>query len=218
MSEVSTSRRNVMRALAIVPAVIAAPAVATAMTSVARPDATPSRAITDAISDYHKAANQENAWHDRAYAPAWKACKAEVAKIPHLTTETRHECGGKLVQWSTDCQSNLVEARHCREVINEGHRLAKSYLALLEEFEEKLAWRASQERRIHQRHSMDALDREQDRLTDISCRAMRTVEHFPVTTVADLIAKVEFIQETEGQVDNDEVLTDLRRIAGKALS
>lgn len=216
MSEVSTSRRDVMRALAIVPAVIAAPAAAAAMCG--RSPSLPSRAITDAIAAYHKAAAYENEWHDRAYAPVWKACKAEGEAIPHLQTKTRHEAGGKLIQWSTDNLANQTEARMCRKVIGEGHRLAGSYRQLVEEFEEKMEWRAAEQRRIEQRHGMDALDAEQERITDLSYAAMKAVDDFPVTTLADLMAKTEFGKETDGQIDHEALLADLRRIAGRAMA
>lgn len=218
MSEVSTSRRDVMRALAIVPAAIATPAVAAA--AFTRGPAMPSRAITEAIAAYHKAAAHENEWLDRHYTPVWKACKAEVEKIPHLTTQTRHEVGGRLVQWSTDNPENQTQARYCRHVLNErrqnGRGLAKSYEQLVVEFEEKVAWRAAEERRIQQRYGIDALDAEQDRLTNASYDAMRAVEEFPAATIHDLIAKVEFAWETEGRIEPEEILVDLRRIAGSA--
>ena len=218
MSEVSTSRRNVMRALAIVPAAIATPAVAAA--AFTREPTMPSRAITELVAAYHKAAAYENEWCDRHYTPAWKACKAEVEKIPHLTTETRHEVGGMLVQWSTGNPANQAEARYCRQVLNErrqnGRGLAKSYEQLVLEFEEKVAWRAAEEARIQQRYGIDTLDAEQDRLTNASYAAMRAVEEFPAATIHDLIAKVEFAGETEGRVEPEELLADLRRIAGRA--
>lgn len=215
MSEVSTSRRDVMRAFAIVPAAIAAPTAAAAAMC-GRSSSLPSRAITDAIAAYHKAAAYENEWHDRAYAPVWKACKGEVEAIPHLQTETRHEAGGKLIQWSTDNLANQTEAHMCRKVIGEGHRLAGSYRQLVEEFEEKMEWRAAEQRRIEQHHGMDALDAEQERLTDLSYAAMKSVDDFPVTTLADLIAKTQFGKETDGQIDHDALIADLRRIAGEA--
>ena len=214
MSEVSTSRRDVMRALAIVPAAIATPTVAAA--AFTRGPTKPSLAITEAIAAYHKAATYENEWCDRHYTPAWKACKAAIERIPHLTTETRHEVGGRIVRWSTDNPTNQAEARYCRQVLNEGRRLAKTYKQLVEEFEEKVAWRAAEERRIQQRYGMDLLDAEQDRLTNASYDAMRAVEEFPAATIHDLIAKVEFAGETEGRSEPEELLADLRRIAGRA--
>lgn len=214
---IAPSRRDVMRAFAVVPALVA-PALANAATGIIGTPAGPSLEMAKAVAAYHSAAAFENEWHDRAYAPVWKICSAEVETIPHLTTQTRHERGGKLVQWSTDNLADQTEARWCRKHLDEGGSLTASYRQLLEEFEEKIELRLSDKRRIEQRHGMGALDEEQDRLVDISYRAMRVVETFPAATVPDLIAKVQFAEETEGRIEPDELLVDLRRIAGEVRS
>ncbi|MCB4861114.1 hypothetical protein K7W03_16100 [Sphingobium sp. PNB] len=215
MHEVTTSRRDVMRALAIVPAAIAAPAVANAATFTS---GGVSSGMSQAIAAYHNAVATENAWGERVYDVAWKACKAEQEAIPHLTTKARVDltAPGVLTQLSTDNPLHLSAIRMHKSLTQDGARLGGDPERAFDEFLEKLEQREAEKQRIAQRHNMDALSAEQNRLEQASYAAMRAAEEFPVTTVADLIAKIQFSQETDGQIDHDDMLADLRRIAGRA--
>lgn len=213
MSEVSTSRRNVMRALAVVPAIAAVPAFAAATTLNLgiNPD------LTDAIAAYRKAVEAASCWHDRVYRPAWEGCQAAVAAIPHLTTEQGFEtyAGFRVTHLSTDKVADVALARMFSK-LPPHKRYGDDHDRACAELLEKLDWRAAEEVRIHAQYNMDALDAEEDRLNDVSYRAMRVVEEFPAATIHDLIAKVQFAEETEGRFEPEELLSDLRRIAGEA--
>lgn len=216
MSEVSTSRRDVMRALSIIP-VIAAPAIASA--AIAAPQAGPSPEMAQAIAAYWKAIDTANEWHTRVYSPAWKACQAAVAAIPHLTTEQGFEtyAGFKVTHLSTDKVVDVALARMFSK-LPAHKRHGDDHDRACAELLEKLDWRAAEEVRIHAQYNMDALDAEEDRLNDVSYRAMRAVEEFPAATIHDLIAKVQFAEETDGRFEPDDLLPDLHRIAGRAVA
>ena len=214
MTEVTTSRRNVMRALAIVPAVIAAPAVASA--AIGRTTGI-SPAMAKAIAGYHNAVATQNEWETQVYLPTWKACEAAVAAIPHLTTQQGFEtnAGFRTTHLSTDKAADVAVANIFSKIpVNQ--RYDDDQDRACAELLEKLEWRKAEEARIHKAHNMDALDEEQDRLEQLSYRAMSAVEDFPVATLADLNAKVQFIGETEGRIEPDALLADLRRIAGES--
>lgn len=212
----TSTRRAFVTALAAIP-VVAAPATAVAATNLALAEALPSRKITEAIAAYHKAVANQNEWEGRVYFPTWNACKAAIEAIPHLTTEQGFEtyAGFKVTHLSTDKVADVALARMFSK-LPASKRLDDDHDRACAELLDKLEWRAAEEVRIHARYNMDALDEEQDRLNDISYRAMIAVEDYPAATLADLIAKTEFGLNTEGRIDHEDLLADLRRISGEA--
>src|SRR5690242_11241623 len=97
MSEVSTSRRDVMRALAIVPAVIAAPAVAS--TALAARNTT-SLEWNQALARHSAARDAADRYCETVYRPAWETWRRAVenrqedierriAAVPHYITKAQ---------------------------------------------------------------------------------------------------------------------------------
>jgi hypothetical protein len=63
---------------------------------------------------------------------------------------------------------------------------------------------------------LDVIGDRDDKLEDIAGEALRAVQHYPVRTVSDLIAKMEIEEsEFEESVSLDIILSDLRRIASQ---
>lgn len=212
---VDIGRREAMRVLAIVPTVLATTATAGAAVGLTCLPDGPSPEMAQALAAYRAAVAFQDEWEGRIYSPAWKVCQAAEDAIPHLTTEGRCSLvpGGMLGHMSTDNPAHLAAGRMYKRVMADGRQLGDDDDDTLQEFLEKLDWREAERKRIHKGHNMDALDKDQDRLNDLSIQAMAVIEKFPVTTMADLIAKVEFIKETDGAIGPDELLADLRRVS-----
>lgn len=212
MLEATTSRRDVMRALAIVPAAIAAPAVANA----AATNGGVSPGMAAAIEAYRKASAAEDAFNHAIYDPAVAAWREAVEGIPHYATEAHLPAalGEAPRPMRTDNPSDLTMARMYQKLTVDGYGLGRDETAL-KELVERLEQREAEKQRLGTAHNIYALQDESERLAEIRTNAMFEVEAQPAHTLADLIAKTEFIKETDGDTDHDELLADLRRISGK---
>lgn len=211
MSDLAMSRRAVTRALFLSPAVVAAPA--TAVACVAAP-AAPSAAIKALIADYEAKATACSAYSANIYMPARDKWLADVDAIPHCTTSRAYRYGGDLRRLSTDRRDQVIAAQTAANAKPETLYSAE-YAACCDELRELVKHREAQKEAIGAKHGIDALLAEDDRLGELAYQALGAIEAFPAATVSDLLAKIDFIEETGGQLDMDMIRADLRRISGE---
>ena len=177
-------------------------------------DAVISTEFQAAITAHRKAVATADEWQDRVYGPALKACQIAEEAIPHFTTKASCAVASdEPTKLSTANPAHLALARIYKSLTADGHRLGGGDSRAIEELLAKLKWRDAEKLRIHEAHNMDAIEAEMDRLEALSFSAQQAVEDFPVTTIADLIAKVEFAEELESQVTPGQLMADLRRLA-----
>lgn len=216
MREVATSRRDAMRALAIVPTLIAAPAIANVATGLVCTPTGISAGMTTALAAYRHAEKVSASYDDTVYGPPHKAWREAVDAIPHHVTQG-YQANGGWTHMSTRTTRHLAVAKTVmKEPALWDH--SPEYQAACAELLKASCQREQEEARLRARYNIDALYDESVRLSDKSYEALRAVEEYPVETLTDLIAKIDFIKETGGTVDADELLGDLCRIAGEALA
>ncbi|MBB4149799.1 hypothetical protein [Sphingobium scionense] len=147
--------------------------------------------------------------------PAWEALRQSRDAIPHRTTASGFEYRGTVRHMSTDRASDVGAAQAARRAAT-GDLMSEDYARTCAELRGLIEWREAEEVRARHRLNINSIAAESNRLSDASGDALYDVENFPVATIADLIAKVELIEETDGQVDIEVLLRDLRRLAGEA--
>ena len=108
-----------------------------------------------------------------------------------------------------------VSARYDDEIYDQPHAAWREAVDAIVHLNDPQA-RQAEEDRLRACYNIDLLGDESNRLTDLSCDAMHAVEEYPVDTLVDLIAKIEFSQKTGGLLVHEDLLSDLRRIAGEA--
>jgi len=216
MTNVTPSRRDVMRALAIVPALLAAPTIASAATQLACTPTGISAGMAAKLAAYRHANMVSARYDDMVYNPPHKAWREAVDAIPHHTTKQGYEANGGWMHMSTNQTHQLAVAK---TVMKEPGRWdhAPDYQSACIELLEADRCRQQEIMRLRDRYNIDALYEESVRLSDLSYDALVAVEQYPAETMGDLIAKIDFIKETEGSIDADGLLADLRRLTGEAV-
>jgi len=236
MSEVSTSRRAVMRALAFLPAVIVAPPAAhAAVELVCSPATGTSPAWNAALARWEKAEAAAATFYRATYAPAFSAWR-ERTKEQEADLERRTAA---LPHYVTKAQTGMPRNRFSLSTAEPW------YVGLAEEFTRRVAtgadmsmedpdftkcclelWPAAQEReaKIASMRAAfvpaefdEALEEEYGRLDEAEVAAYGEIVVFKARTLADLITKITFLEDRGHPVDHKTLLADLRRIsAGEA--
>ncbi|WIA57642.1 hypothetical protein N6H05_07545 [Sphingobium sp. WTD-1] len=210
-----TDRRHFLTAALIAPVVISAPAIA-APEFVCAP-ASPSAELLALITEYRAKADACTAHTCNVYSPTHSAWQAEVEAIPHLTTKTGYQYLGEVHQLSTDRRGHVAAAKSAAKLAPGGLWSAE-YEACCAELRDLVAKREAQQVALDLKYQINALGNENDRLGDVAYDVLCEIEDFPSRTIADLLTKLDLIDETAGQLDIDMVRRDLRRIAGEAVA
>jgi hypothetical protein len=167
------------------------------------------------IVAHREAENDYYAYHRETYEPAETAITAEIAAIPHYTTKTSFSTleGDRRIHMTT------ADPMHCRIVRDHTDSPLKGlsdWYECIAELSAELAIRKAKIAAIHSRYKLAELEAEMERLSDITGEAMDAIEHYPVTTLADLLCKIELMRKDDlRDVDADRLLDDLRRIADR---
>ena len=229
MNTVTSSRRNVMRALA---------ALSTGLPTLAY--ATPGLICTsmEPSADWHvamtamTAANEAvDTFYKQTYGPArdhWKRLVAEaeadlerrVLAIPHYKTiHTFSLPSGESRSMSTAIQiDRLVAADFHRRRANLSAEDA-DYAACCLELHPEAVRREESEKAMRDGFIPPAFDplveAESDRLENSSHAAWEAVTRFKAATLPDLVAKITYLKSEDCEIDHDELLSDLARIFGE---
>lgn len=220
MHEVTTSRRDAMRSLAILPAMIAMPAAASAAPMLVCAPAAPSAELVALIDAYRKASAASDRHHSEVYEPAHKAWKEAVEAIPHCKTVATYTYLGEPQRLSTANPSHVSAAKFAASS-KPGSLYSAEYETACAELLKRMKQRDAKRAKITARYDVIALAAESDRLAEVRNMALDAVALFPAATIADLIAKVETTSDDpDGLFDSnkDILLADLRRIAGEAVA
>jgi hypothetical protein len=213
MNDLALSRRAVTRALFLLPAA-AVPAAAVAAPAFVCTPASPSAELLALITEYRAKADACTAHTCDVYLPTRAAWMAEVEAIPHLTTKTGYQYLGEVHQLSTDRPGHVSAAKSAAKLVP-GSLWSAEYEACCAELRDLVAAREAQRVALDLKYQINALGNENDRLGDVAYDVLCEIEDFPSRTIADLLTKLDLIDETAGQLDIDMVRRDLRRIAGE---
>lgn len=226
MRDIRTSRRAVMCALAVTPISIAPAVKAMQINGINDPVssaggafraafAAPNPDLLALIAAYREkdAACSEHTCN--VYTPTHSAWQAEVEAIPHLTTKSGYQYRGTVHQLSTERPGEIAAAKAAAKV-SPGGLWSAEYEACCAELRDLVTKREAQRVALDLKYQITALGNENDRLSDVAFAAICEIEDFPSRTIADLLTKLDMIDETGGQLDIDMVRRDLRRIAEEA--
>lgn len=171
--------------------------------------------LAQAIAAYHAAAADRDAYYRVVYGPAHETWVAARNAVPHYTTSRSFvSLGGKTLTMSTDrsIDVKIVQGFEDRPYSSAGD----DFKECCRELHDALRVRKAKMHEIRRDFRIDELEDEYERLGDIADAAIDAVETFPVVTLADLIAKLEFsANEDPGDVPLYRMLADLRRINGE---
>lgn len=207
MIDLAVSRRAVTRALFTSPILALPDGANAAVPCSVSPD------MASAISAYREAEAVEAQFSDEVYMPAWKAWQAEVERIPHRTTKTSMNGWASFDHLSTADRGMVKMARAIMKDAKPGSLW--DYEVACAELIEAEGRRQAESNRLAAQYNIKALRAEDERLGRIRDDLLEAIETFPVMSAADLIAKIEIINETRGQIEPVDLLVDLRRISGR---
>ncbi|WP_017182105.1 hypothetical protein [Sphingobium xenophagum] len=207
-----------MRSLAILPAMIAMPAVASAAPMLVCTSTAPSAELVALIDAYHHASAASDRHHFEVYEPAHKAWKEAIEAIPHCKTVATYTYLGEPQRMSTANPSHVSAAKFAASS-KPGSLYSAEYETACAELLKRMKQRDAKRAKITARYDVIALAAESDRLAEVRDHAIDAVERFPAATISDVIAKAQMVaDETDGTFNIDILLADLRRIAGEAVA
>lgn len=226
------TRREILAAAIVAPA-LATPAVACAAPTFACLSMSVSPQWQDAVAQMDASSAAYDAYYDATYEPAWEAAKATARQadeelqrrldaVPHYTTSLAYESAdGNLVHMTT---ANRLDIGHaiggalltdlsdyvscCREMVSLINKRMDEQDRVKAEFDHPKVYPAQL--------ISPEIAREEKRLQDASHAAFKEVYDFAAATLADLIAKIEFLKARDIDIDHDQMLADLRRVFGEA--
>ncbi|WP_313229151.1 hypothetical protein [Sphingobium yanoikuyae] len=225
------TRREILAAAIAAPALVA-PAVACAAPAFACLPMAVSPQWRDAVARLDAASAAHDAYYEATYEPAWETAKAAVRHadeqlqrrldaIPHYTTSLVYETAdGHLAHLTT------ANKQHVSAAIGSANlTVMDDYVLCCRELVMLIGKRIFQERDIKAEFEQPKvypaqlippeITREEKRLQDASHAAFKDVYSFAAATPADLIAKIEFLQSRDIDIDHDQMLADLRRVFGE---
>lgn len=171
--------------------------------------------LTEAIEAYRHAVAGVDAFDDKVYTPALEAWQRAIAAIPYYTTASSYESHGAGRRHMTTAHVPDLAAAKMHEKLKGGE--IGEYRACAAELLEAVNRREAEAQRLRARYRIDELYEESNRLCTLSGDAFVDVETFPVTTLAELVRKIEFLEAGDHDpLSHQTLLADLRRIEGRA--
>lgn len=202
MSEITTDRRAFLAAAPALAVLTAGPAIALASTG--------DPGFERCLQAYREASARAEHFDRTVCQPANKRYDAECEQVRHITVDTFKSDSGAEIPWTTADPFMCGMAQEFGP-LNKGSAAAKLLDAINQ--------REAALKEIGDRHRIDALNGESDRLGALAGDALMAVEEYPVRSLGDLIRKME-LSDAEGYADADlaTLLADLRRIDGEVRS
>lgn len=171
--------------------------------------------IDQAIATFRATSEASSRFHDRVFTPANAAWRRAVDALPHYETGTVFTMGGGRSRPLTTANDHDVLvaksiARDCRPT-------SDPFNAACHELAAAAEGREQQSEVLKQRFRVSELGQQSDDLGGVSAKALWAVELYPVTNVRELLLKAEVLEEAGiEEVEVETLLTDLRRITGRA--
>jgi hypothetical protein len=168
------------------------------------------------IGAHRRASQIVEGWHETVFNPARTSHLQARADVPHYTTEASYESnGGGRLHMSTDTGTHVAIAT---SILRDGeHDKDDDFLRCCKELRQALDQRNARLQQIDDDWQDTKLSERSNRLCDKRFELFSAVCAYPVRTVADLVLKLETMQEHDGDdqpIDN--LLADLKRIEGRA--
>jgi len=211
--ESNTTRRGLLcigtaAATMAVPLMIAPAAVA------ATPDAV-SPALFDLISQFDAVHAKINRFYDNVFNPAVERSNTMRASIPHVTIPPSPNWRDDQLFWSTDNRVGVAMAKSL--VKHEPRTSRRSDVVCARKLIAAIHRRDREGKRIDKITGLDAANKREVGIYDPFTKAEAAIYAFPVASMADLKAKLAFIERDDG-MDGDDllplVIRDVARLSG----
>lgn len=169
--------------------------------------------IDAAIAAWREAEAEASAFDSAVFDPVQLEWRRRCEAVPHYTTtRSYHSNGCELQRLSTESSGSVAMARR---ILADPPKSDPEFVECLRELTDADDRRIAEQQRLKEELNVDELKAQCIALWDAAGEALRAVESYPVRTLAELIRKVEMIEETGGEHATDALLADLRRIAGE---
>jgi len=175
--------------------------------------------LADKIAAYRRIDEQFDRYMRDVTAPASEAYEAAVAAIPHhRTVNSFVNIEGTATHLSTESDASVATARRALGgVIYIESNPDADYWATVRELVDAADRRKAEAQRIHHELNIDTVREQEDALGDQHYAALDAVMKTPARSMADLMTKLEFVEETDRwEAVSDDILADVRRLSGRA--
>jgi len=217
MGATQHNRRSALGILATGPVALL-PALAVMQCSGKADAATISPAIDKLIEEYGTLDRQY--WHfiETIHDPALAALKQAEARVPHRETSQKLWFGDGLRPLRTDDDDMVSFARRFKANPRSKRDPDPEYWDAMHEVVGLADARNAEITALGTSHGIEDLRRRDDELCERVCEAVSAVAFAPINSMADLSAKVRFLDETNNWNDDyrEQIVADIHHLAGRA--
>jgi hypothetical protein len=186
----TTTRRALLGGAGLAGVVMIAPALAAA----ANPSAL-SPGFAKALAEAARAHDAAKHFDQHVLIPAQPRAAAMIDALPHTTVHAGPSLTGGEVIWSTEKPHTVAAARTIVSMAKEGKDMAGAGLKHARQLVAAHLRRTRAKERIHRETGSTAALERSDELGEAYCKAEDVVIGYPITTTADLVAKLAFMVE-----------------------
>lgn len=209
--QTNTTRRTMLAAAGLATVAAAIPA-----SAITRHPASLSPALA-ALLEHAEQADAALTHHNQhVYLPAHAGATAAITALPHTTLDAGPSMGGGRVIWSTEKPSTVAVARSIVSMAAEGKDMQDAGLRYARTIVAAQLRRDRAIERIARDTGCAAASERSDELSIAASSAQSAVAAHPVSTAADLAAKLAFMvkhQMGDGMDWLEELYADARRVA-----
>lgn len=184
--------------------------------------ATPSNvspALAAMLRRYEAHEAEISRFYASTFNPAVERQRAMIAAIPHVAIDGSLEADGRTI-WSTANRMDVAQAKGIAHICGELHSQSAKWQSKRRRARSLYAAHLRRERAIARTDKLsgaEAAGRQEDAFYAVRRPLKGAIINFPVASLADLQAKLAFIEADEG-MDGDDllpiVIADVRRLAG----
>lgn len=166
-----------------------------------------------AITAYRAAEKIARDFDQDVFTPAHDAWEAAVKAVPHYTTTSSYVSqGGLVIHLSTERSIDVAVAKSF--TTKPYGTDSDDFVRTVSELVKACEAREEQLRQMMVQYQIRELEDQYSKLQNDADSYFFLVEQCPVFTIAEMIRKAEFLDEQGEPYPRNEVLADLRRIAG----
>jgi len=173
-----------------------------------------------ALFDRYRAIDRDlDHWLETVHAPACHKALAEIEAISHHRTVNRfRNVNGDPTYLTTSDEPAVATARRAlKGVVFIESNPDADYRETVRELVDTADRRKAEAQRIHHELNIDTVCEREDALGDQHYADLFAVMKTPARSMADLLTKLEFVEETDRwQAASDDILADVGRLSGRA--
>lgn len=177
--------------------------------------------LGDLIAEFDRLGAEAEAYDDDVVEPAIKALNGEIASVPHFITTASYmsRSGERIHPTTAEPGTEGMMRAIVRDLADREGAQGQEYMITARELVAGADARDARIAAIRQRHNIELLRQRSDAIWSRLGPAREAIRRFPAASLADLVEKIEWMQDGELFEIEDTatlIIADIRRLSGSA--